>query len=101
MKAFLEKLRSSHVGPSGQINKLATLKRAAQYIISMLPDDSSEEDRQTLYKCNPVMAKAARDTKTLQKEKKEILATKRDLIAKEDVSAEDVSFIVYQTLTLL
>ena len=47
------------------------------------------------------MAKAARDTKTLQKEKKEILATKRDLIAKEDVSAEDVSFIVYQTLTLL
>lgn len=56
----------------------------------MLPDDSSEEDRQTLYKCNPVMAKAAGYTKTLQKEK-EILATKRDLIAKEDVSAEDVS----------
>jgi len=45
LTAYLEKLRSAHIGPSRRINKLEIFKCAAQYTKSTIPEQPSEEEK--------------------------------------------------------
>jgi len=93
LRAYLEKLRSCHVGPSGQINKLSVFKRAIQYLILKIQENPTEEDRDTMLKCNLAIAEAVAYTKAIQKEKKGVSEMKQ-LLAKKTLTMEVSTFKV-------
>ena len=88
-----EHTQVANVGPSGQINKLSVFKRAIQYLTSKIPDNPSEEDRDTLHKCNLVIVEEVAYTKAIQKEKKEVREMKK-LLTKKTSTVDASTFKV-------
>jgi len=82
------------LSPSGQINKLSVFKRAIQYLISKIQENPTEEDRDTMLKCNLAIAEAVAYTKAIQKEKKEVSEMKK-LLAKKTLTTEVSTFKVF------
>ena len=45
---YLNRLRQSGVGPSGQITKLSTITNALRMVVSMVPDDGGDDETKNL-----------------------------------------------------
>ena len=66
--------------------------QAAKFIMSTLPDDTpSEQETLTQYQCTRVIEKVYGYCKGIGKERKNVMAMKRDLMAAETITSDDVS----------
>ena len=76
----LNRLRDSHVGPSGQITKLTTINHALSMMLTQIPDNGgSEEDKTLVVRVKVVETKINGMKKVLKKKRAIIHAKKRDL----------------------
>ena len=77
---YLNRLRQSGVGPSGQITKLSTITNALRMVVSMVPDDGGDDETKNLVvRVKVVETKVKGITKSLRKECSAIRLEKREL----------------------
>ncbi len=76
---YLEKLRSCQIGPSGQQNKLRTIRKGVRYLVSLLPEEPTENESKLLYRCTKQEASLTSTIQGLNKEKNSLMARKKDL----------------------
>ena len=68
MVRYLNLLRESGVGPSGQITKLTVLQAAMKMVISRLPDNRGEEEtKELVVRAKVVETKLKGTSKSLRK----------------------------------
>ena len=84
---YLNKLRQSGVGPSGQVTKLTTILDATKMIISRVPDDGgNEKTKELVVRAKVVETKIKEISKSLRRENSIIRLQKRDMF---DGGSED------------
>ena len=77
---YLNRLRTSRVGPSGQIKKLTAITSALSLVLTKLPDDGgNEEDHALVVRAKAVETKIKGIQCSLRKESKTILTQKEDM----------------------
>ena len=84
---YLNRLRESGVGPSGQITKLTTLMDAMKMLIARVPDDGGDEKtKDMIVRSRVVETKLKGVCKSLRKENTMIRVQKRELF---DTDSDD------------
>ena len=80
---YLNELRKSGVGPSGQVTKLTTILNALKMIVSTMPDDGiGEESKVLVVRAKVVQTKVKGISKSLRKECNCIRLQKRDMFGR-------------------